>query len=532
MGPSMHISDLIDRSTRIVELGATHSRLARSLARCGAEKQLLEVAFHEATSTELEQECPLLTGRFVTVPRSAGARANNAELLVLGPRSLDSLARFRSLRHAKWVAWQQRPGMSTWLANWVGRYRALRGEFGQRHVVQTGTDKVPGPSLVVYPVRRPDSRGPRYYIPHHLGVEGFLRELSAREIKHAVLRWFDTLPQVDPGEDIDLLVCDAHLPQVRDLLDSGPGVQAVDLYSTSGLPGADYRSLPYFPPYVATKILDGAVPLRDLCRVPAPLDHFRSMVYHALYHKGYAAGLPSRWRRWPQWSRPEHDYSAILQQMAHELRLPLSINMEELDAWLDAEAWRPPHDMLLRLAKKNSWLAAQLAHAPQKSFDDQIVVFLLRREGFARGGIDRAVALLRHEGYELLTTYRFPQDQVNSLARTLRGGNWGSGPWALSGGPPVAAIVMFDPAPVKLSRRQRKKYPFVASARLLCKERIRDQFNLGYPTSEHCNPIHSSDNGREAYDYLRVIMPDRLEEIATLAALLRERPPQRPRRAA
>ena len=43
---------------------------------------------------------------------------------------------------------------------------------------------------------------------------------------------------------------------------------------------------------------------------------------------------------------------------------------------------------------------------------------------------------------------------------------------------------------------------------LLTKEQLRDAFNEGIPKEQHCNVIHSSDNGREAMDYLRIIMPD------------------------
>ena len=56
--------------------------------------------------------------------------------------------------------------------------------------------------------------------------------------------------------------------------------------------------------------------------------------------------------------------------------------------------------------------------------------------------------------------------------------------------------------------REKKRFPFIANARLLCKEQLRDAFNEGFPKEQHCNVIHSSDNGREAMDYLRIIMPD------------------------
>jgi hypothetical protein len=77
----------------------------------------------------------------------------------------------------------------------------------------------------------------------------------------------------------------------------------------------------------------------------------------------------------------------------------------------------------------------------------------------------------------------------------------------------VAAIVTYDPSPIAPSRRDRKRFPFIANARLLCKEQLRDAFNHGYPKEQHCNVIHSSDNGREAMDYLRVIMPEAADDV-------------------
>ncbi len=77
------------------------------------------------------------------------------------------------------------------------------------------------------------------------------------------------------------------------MLDDGPGIQPVDVYSATGLPGADFRAMPYFPPYLADELLDRAVIHRGLCRVPAPREHFLSLAYHALYHKGGDSGIPS-----------------------------------------------------------------------------------------------------------------------------------------------------------------------------------------------------------------------------------------------
>ncbi len=133
---------------------------------------------------------------------------------------------------------------------------------------------------------------------------------------------------------------------------------------------------------------------------------------------------------------------------------------------------------------------------------------MLREQGMRRGGVERASRLIAKYGFQILSTNVFDDRTSSTIARSLRGGNWGRGPWPVSGGPPVAAIVVYDPAPIAPSRREKKRFPFIANARLLCKEQLRDAFNEGFTKEQHCNVIHSSDNGREAMDYLRIIMPE------------------------
>ena len=77
----------------------------------------------------------------------------------------------------------------------------------------------------------------------------------------------------------------------------------------------------------------------------------------------------------------------------------------------------------------------------------------------------------------------------------------------------MAAIVAYDECPIAPTRRQRRRFPFVANARLFCKEKLRDAFNDEFPADRHCNVVHSSDNGREAMDYLRIIMPQDIENV-------------------
>jgi hypothetical protein len=95
------------------------------------------------------------------------------------------------------------------------------------------------------------------------------------------------------------------------------------------------------------------------------------------------------------------------------------------------------------------------------------------------------------------------------VTANIRGGNWGRGPWAISGGEPAAVVVAFDPKPLPLTRKQRMKFPLATNARLLSKSSIRDAFNENRPEAEHCNVVHSSDNGHEAWEYIALAMPER-----------------------
>jgi hypothetical protein len=166
------------------------------------------------------------------------------------------------------------------------------------------------------------------------------------------------------------------------------------------------------------------------------------------------------------------------------------------------------------LSRRNRWVRSLLCRPDKVSaVDDGLAVFLIREEAMHRGGVGRAAKLIQSHGFDILAAGEIGECKSPVVARSIRGGNWGRGPWPISGGPPVAAIVAYDRSPIALTRSQRRRFPFVANARLLNKDKIRDAFNDGFPADQHCNAVHSSDNGREAMDYLRIIMPQHIENL-------------------
>lgn len=502
-----HVTDCWPTEAKVIEFGPRNGALAEALVRAGF--RYLGVVEREPQARRLAAQHERLQPHLVASRDPHRIRQNNADVLILQGGSAAGLHRYRDIRHAQFVACPLRNGpVLLWtMLFWMGQFMLLR--LAWPRIVHVGKTR-----LISFRVRRPrPHRSSRRFIPHWLGVTGFFDGMRAAGLRHAVLRWFESLPQVPPGEDLDLLVDDDALEMVRKLLDSGPGLQAIDLYSVNGAPGADYRKLPYYPPYLAQQILANAVIHRGLCSAPSPQHNLLSLAYHAVYHKGFASGLPADCHSQPKTKRPEHDYARILADMAQQLAIDVPITIADLDAWLDAQGWRPPLDMLARLARKNRALRPLVDASRGEDVDAGLAVFLVRREARARGGVKRAVKLITDHGFDVVETINFASDRVESIARSLRGGNWGAGPWPTSGGEPVAAIVVHDPAPIRPSRRERRKYPFLANARLLRKDAIRDAFNANRPPQEHCNAIHSSDNAREARDYLRIIAPNRVNEI-------------------
>jgi hypothetical protein len=513
----MRPTELWPKRARIIEVGATSGAIGERLIAAGY-RNYLAVAANASRHTMLVRRWPALRRHSAVALPLNDIRQNNADVLVLDGWAALAMGRHRSLRHAEHVALKLQFAPLCWLALLLAIGQCLLYRFAWPRIVNCGRSGA-GPWLAVLRNRRPRPyTGVRRFIPNQLGVGGFLQNVQSAGMKHAVLRWFENLPQLPAGEDIDLLLDDSALDDVRAILDSGPGIQPIDLYSVTGLPGADFRSMPYFPPHLAEQLLQRSVTLGKLCAVPADREHFLSLAYHALYHKGLASGIPATAESKPKRSTAGHDYTATLGKLAKRLGIPIAMTLEALDAYLDSQGWRPPHDMLIRLSRHNRWVRSLLHRTENESAgDDRISVFLLRTEALHRGGCERAVELIQQHGFQILTIKTFSSDNIPKLARTLRGGNWGRGPWPISGGPPVAAIVAYDPAPIAPKRKEKKRFPFITNARLLCKEQLRDAFNEGLPKDQHCNVIHSSDNGREALDYLRIIMPERIEGLLARA---------------
>ncbi|MEX2115097.1 MAG: hypothetical protein WD845_18020, partial [Pirellulales bacterium] len=263
----MHISNLWHPGLRIIEFSAASGKLADALVAAGYQ-HYLAVVNQRRTLDKIAAAHPRLQSRIAVTQAPRAVRNNNAEVLILrGARGLH-LARFRSVRHAHYVALPVTLSPGIVPALLAGLVQWLLGRLTRPTLVDVTSHGDRSLRLIVFGVRRRHAAAARRYIPHALGIERFLRRLNRQRVRYVVLRWFEALPVLPPGEDLDVLIDDADMAVVSAMLDEGPGLQPIDLYSVTGLPGADYCGMPYYPPYVAQQLLDRSCPRHDLCWIP------------------------------------------------------------------------------------------------------------------------------------------------------------------------------------------------------------------------------------------------------------------------
>lgn len=246
---------------------------------------------------------------------------------------------------------------------------ATRAKQALRHAAEWERQRIGLAAKMPAPVRRrlkkamrksllPDGRR---FVPAD-GLEEFFAALHARNTSYVVIRWFEGLP-LHPDGDIDLLVADEALDDFEQLTIRERGGVPCDIYAETGRAGYSYGGIAYYPPELAKRILERRVVGAGLVSVPCEEDHFLSLAYHCLYHKGPDCGLPTTFRSSRPTSAPKHDYEGTLAGLAQRLGFTVDLTMEALDAFLAERGWRPPKATLDRLAADNLWIQYRFGSA-------------------------------------------------------------------------------------------------------------------------------------------------------------------------
>lgn len=506
---SLHveIAAVLAPQTRVLDVGAPDAVLAHALAAEGFERYLGLV--EPVLLARVRAGAGTLAHRFHELSSADLAIRSSTDLLVLRAPFARALWAFRDLAHVQAVA-LERPAVRGALE---GRLATVLARAAGNLVPQ-GRLTLGGREFDLFAVARRAEPQARIYFSPVWGTEGLAARLQDAGLRYAVLRWFESLPELGPGEDLDVLVADDDADALRALVETEPGVIPLDLYSVSGLDGSDYRGAAYYPPEHAAGLLGRAVVHASGFRVPAPEDHLHSLAYHAVYHKGVASGITSDAVD-AQEEEAEHDYRAVLDRLAASLGVTLPPTLEGLDGYLGSVGWRPGRDALRRLASSNSWVEARHGGPGEAAADGtEVATFLVREETLAALTLDDVLGVLECFGFDVAYVEEIAGPAREAAARSMRGGDWGRGPFPRSGGEPVVAIVAVHYAPEEPGTALRRQYPQLSNTETyFAKQRLRQLIEATAPQGSQFNPIHSSDNETEAWEYAETALPGSLATV-------------------
>lgn len=347
-------------------------------------------------------------------------------------------------------------------------------------------------------------------------VADFFRELDRLEIEYVVLRWFEEVPLTPEAEkstskDIDILFRHSDLKKVMRIGARFPGNVLTEFYSVSGKRGTSARGYPYYPPTLAEKIISHRERYQNHFYIPSPKEHFQSLCYHLIYHKGFDSGLPINSSESPRAESPR-DNQSLLTKFSRQIDLKLDqpISLESLYYHLVATNWTMPYDLKLRWRFcQREWLEHLCRLEENSDFTyakklPGLILFLIREDGSSSPEILNATVRKIEEKFETAHTIHLNKEQQRRVIHNVRGGNWLEYRDKVLV-PPTIALVCFDPSPEVLTKDHPsfKKYPLITNLNILVKNRIRSQINEQFPLDKKIRTVlHSSDNTMEAHHHL------------------------------
>lgn len=515
----VELMDFFSHETLVIEVDAKDSELQDFLFKKNCLKYLALIDVPDGNISNIVSKTKLPAENVSPYLSPKQISQNNADILILSHESMAHFWLFNEYNHARYVLFSPSYSLTTLLGLLGLIKNTLRKRVQVIGATALGHNGRYRPFLVVK-ILKPRRPKARHYISPIVGVNDFFKILKGREVKYSILRWFEDLPEIAPGEDIDMLVDGDDIETVEVIMKEQPGLIPCDLYSASGLPGTDYKNIAYYSPPLAKQILEGSIQFKDNFLVPNPRDHFLSLAYHALYHKGKnsgipTSGIPTSVNRQDSTIEPEHDYESILASLAQALGINIQITMEDIDRYLCSQGWRPPLDTLSRLANQNEWIRNQISSTNHQVDNNYygLAVFLIREKAIGLNLQDTILERLIKEGFYILQSKLLDHPEIEAIKPKIRGGNWGKGPFPVSGGDPEMIVIAFDVLPIPPDTRSRTKYPSLDNNRILVKNQIRDSLNNCLDPLEQFNMLHSSDNEQEAWDYIHIISPAEIESI-------------------
>ena len=500
--------------------------ISEYIAEVSQDKEKLKILHFNAKNTQLKSELlergytnflgisvkkPVLGLHFLASEKLT--RKNNADVIILDKANFGALVNaFRS--SAEWIIY--RPNH---LVNRFSFFPLLTLLQAKRRrwdfSFESFADQGKIIRAIVFKRKHEKKKSARRYLSPEVHIDDFFKRLNTEGLEYAVLRWHQEIPFSDIDEDIDLMVSDESIERVQEMLEEKVGIVPFDVYSVGGLPESAYKEMAYYRPHLAQQIIEGRELWDNRFFIPNQWHQFLSLMYHAVYHKGENSGLPII-KGGVGKGNADHDYQRILQQLAVNNGLVFeNLNLTDCHLFLEQQGWAPATDTIRKLSKgSGKWLESMIK-ANELNFDKQgeLMVFIIREWVSSKGMNGFIAEWFENAGLNVVTLIELDAEQQKKAAQNLRGGNWGKGPWPVSGGNPAAMLIVYDYHPKPLNGGAKKKYPHVSNEHYLLKDKLRREINLTLRKEEQTNGIHSSDDEIEALEYIQAVVPEVLGEV-------------------
>ena len=327
-----------------------------------------------------------------------------------------------------------------------------------------------------------------------IGITGLLKFLRDQDIRYIIPRFYSGLHDLQHTDgDLDLLVHADDVKRLNSFLSGNPGKLDVDVYCDFG---NDYHGMSYFPPHHARKSIETSSFGPGNIKIPSDDYALPLLVYHILYHKGYASLLPSIFTN--QVLVKGNKYHKELSRLGVQEVIGQNYSLEELDSYMDRIGWKPRNDTLSKISDWNAWVRDMLEiNLVGSSVPLYAIVMKSGCKTLSKENIIKD--LLVEKGYSIIFEGELLGEKRTDATEKIRGGVWND---SLVPGEnydmflPYKLLIIYDDVSSDLNR--------ITST----KNYIRKKIDVGKPSL-----IHSSDNYEETLEYIEICFSERYDYV-------------------
>ncbi len=362
--------------------------------------------------------------------------------------------------------------------------------------------------LVISVNRTRSTHNRRVFAPYDWSAKQIFDRMNG--LDHVLLRSVEAIESGDDFKDIDILVSDAGLLELRERFNHEVGLFPFEVYAESGIDGHDFQSVPYFFPEMARKILGSGQIRGSGIRAASPKWQYLSLAYHLIFHGKSRHLAPDAALDETTFSKPLH-YQSLL-RLASEAGFPQPRSFDDLDTALKENDAFPGRDLIGFYARRNKFVAGRYLY--RHRVKPGLVVFYVRDFGHGSKPVPEVANVLRNE-YEVVAEGPVTPENREVILEKIRGGNWFDNPQN-GYGEPVHWFACWDSQPKAPVGKLRRKYPHLDNAKIAVTKQHLRQSACGNGS----RIVHTSDNSDEALEHLRAIgvigHPDVARTIAQL----------------